>query len=115
MIMCCLLQYELLFKRVVTGFYFSFFFTQNCHMGKTFNVIIQFFFLDLAAMLLRHQLVRELCESIIPALMVSNQGKLCIGPDKDSLCTYDCIYFLTKQLKHVFWVLKRTVSLRRFF
>ena len=24
-------------------------------------------------------------------------------------------YFLTYQFKHVFWVLKRTVSLRRFF
>ena len=61
-------------------------------------------------MLPGHQLVRELCESITPALMVSNQGKLCIGPDKDSLCT-----FLTHQFKHAFWVLKRTVSLRGFF
>ena len=25
MIMCCLLQYELLFKRVITGFFFCFF------------------------------------------------------------------------------------------
>ena len=39
-------------------------------------------------MLPGHQLVRELCESIIPALMVSNQGKFCISPDKGSLCTY---------------------------
>ena len=38
-----------------------------------------------------------------------------IGPDKDSLCTKNCIYFLTHQFKHVFWVFKRTVSLRRFF
>ena len=33
-----------------------------------------------------------------------------IGPDKDSLC----IFFLSHQFKHVFWVLKRTVSLRGF-
>ena len=38
-----------------------------------------------------------------------------IGPDKDSLCSKNCNYFLTHQFKHVFWVLKRTVSLRRFF
>ena len=34
MIMCCLLQYELLFKRVITGFFFRFFFTKNCHIGE---------------------------------------------------------------------------------
>ena len=38
-----------------------------------------------------------------------------IGPDKDTLCTLNCIYFLTHQFEHVFCVLKRTVSLRRFF
>ena len=38
-----------------------------------------------------------------------------IGPDKDSLCTLNCVYFLTHQFKHVFWMLKRTVSLRRLF
>ena len=38
-----------------------------------------------------------------------------MGPDKDRLCTYNCVYFLTHQFKHVFWVLKQTVSLRRFF
>ena len=27
----------------------------------------------------------------------------------------NCDYFLTHKFKHVFWVLKRTVSLRRFF
>ena len=54
--------------------------------GEKFRCNNSIFFLDLAAMLPGHQLVRELCESIIPALMVSNQGKLCIGPDKDSLC-----------------------------
>ena len=38
----------------------------------------------------------------------------CIVPDKDSFCTLSCIYFLTHQFKHVFWVLKRSVSLTFF-
>ena len=38
-----------------------------------------------------------------------------IGPDKDSLCTSNCIYYLTRQFKHVSWVLKRIVLLKRFF
>ena len=37
-----------------------------------------------------------------------------IGPDKDHFCTLNCIYFLTHLFKHVFWVVKRTISLRRF-
>ena len=40
---------------------------------------------------------------------------VCIDPDKESLLAENCKYFLTHQFKHVFWVLKRTVSLRRFF
>ena len=42
-------------------------------------------------------------------------GEDAMGPDKDSLCTFNCIYFLTHQFKHVFWVLKGTISLRQFF
>ena len=38
-----------------------------------------------------------------------------IGLDKDGLCTYNCIYFLSQRLKHKLWVFKVTVSLRRFF
>ena len=41
-----------------------------------------------------------------------------LGPDMNSLCTlsiYICIYFLTHKFYHMFWVLKRTVSLRWFF
>ena len=38
-----------------------------------------------------------------------------IGPDKDSLCTYNCIYFLSQRLNHKFWVFEITASLRRFF
>ena len=38
-----------------------------------------------------------------------------VDPDKEILLALICNYFLTYQLKHVFWVLKRTVSLRRFF
>ena len=38
-----------------------------------------------------------------------------LGLDKQNFWTLNCNYFLTKQFKHVFWVLKRTVSLRRFF
>ena len=29
-----------------------------------------------------------------------------IGLDKDSLCTKNCIYFLTHQFKHMFWCSK---------
>ena len=38
-----------------------------------------------------------------------------IGPDKDRMSTLKCVNFPTLQFKHVFLVLKRTVSLRRFF
>ena len=48
-----------------------------------------------------------------------NQNLMClhnsIGPDKDILSVQNFNYFLTHLFKHVFWVLKRTVSLRRFF
>ena len=33
MIMCCLLQYELLFKRVITGFFFCFFYAPKGTLG----------------------------------------------------------------------------------
>ena len=38
-----------------------------------------------------------------------------IGPVKQNNLAYNCDYFLIHQLKHVFWVLKRTISSRRFF
>ena len=38
-----------------------------------------------------------------------------IGPVKQNLLAQNCYYILIYQFKHVFWVLKRTVSLRRFF
>ena len=38
-----------------------------------------------------------------------------IDPDKEILLAKSCKYVLTHQSKHVFWVLKRTVSSRRFF
>ena len=38
-----------------------------------------------------------------------------LGSDKKIFWTWDCNYFLIHQLNHVFWVLKRTVSMRRFF
>ena len=34
-----------------------------------------------------------------------------IGPDEQTLMRVKCDYFLSHQIKHVFWVLKRTVSL----
>ena len=37
-----------------------------------------------------------------------------IGSVKKKIA-YNCDYFLIDQFKHVFWVLKRTVSSRRFF
>ena len=37
------------------------------------------------------------------------------GIDKQSFWVLKCDYFLTDQLKYMFWVLKRTVSIRRFF
>ena len=38
-----------------------------------------------------------------------------IEPIKQKYLALKCDYFLIHRLKHVFWVLKRTVSLRRFF
>ena len=38
-----------------------------------------------------------------------------IGPVKQKFSAWNCNYFLIHQFKHVFWVFKRTVSLRRFF
>ena len=38
-----------------------------------------------------------------------------IGPVKQKNSVLICDYFLIHQFKQVFWVLKRTVSLRRFF
>ena len=38
-----------------------------------------------------------------------------IGPVKQKYFAKNCDYFLIHQFKHVFWVLKRTVSSRRFF
>ena len=37
------------------------------------------------------------------------------GLDKQNCSTYNCDYFLTNSFYHMFLVLKRTVSLRRFF
>ena len=34
-----------------------------------------------------------------------------IGPEKETLGEYNCNDILTHQFKHVFWVLKRTVSM----
>ena len=45
----------------------------------------------------------------------TGMGEYNKGPDKECLCTQNWIYFLTNQIKHVFRVLKRTVSLRQFF
>ena len=38
-----------------------------------------------------------------------------IDPDKEILLAKNRNFFLTHQFKHVIWVLKRTVSLRRLF
>ena len=38
-----------------------------------------------------------------------------IGPVKQKFRAENCDYFLIHKFKHSFWVLKRTVSLRRFF
>ena len=38
-----------------------------------------------------------------------------IGPIKQKFSAQSCSNFLTQQSKHMFWVLKRTVPLKRFF
>ena len=38
-----------------------------------------------------------------------------MGPEKQKFCTLNCEYFLICLFKHLFWVLKRTISLRWFF
>ena len=38
-----------------------------------------------------------------------------IGPVKQNFLVLNGDYCLIHQIKHVFWVLKRTVSMRRFF
>ena len=42
-------------------------------------------------------------------------SKSTTGLDKKNVSALNCRYFLTHQFKHMFWVLKRTVSLRRSF
>ena len=37
------------------------------------------------------------------------------GLDKETFSVYNCKYFLTHNFKHMFWMLKRTVSMRQFF
>ena len=56
-----------------------------------------------------------LTERLLMGRKESNKQNHVIGPYKDSWFTENCIYFLTHQFKHLFWVLKRTISLRRFF
>ena len=65
----------------------------------------------------------RLCR-LVCTLVVSKQGirlsldnleTTLIGPDKEFLFAWKSNYFLTHWFKLVFWVLKRTVSLRRFF
>ena len=46
---------------------------------------------------------------------VSRISDSSIGPDKDRMSILKCVYFPTLQFKHVCWMLKRTVSLRRLF
>ena len=48
-------------------------------------------------------------------VMVSHVNSTDIGPVNQIKFSVKCDYFLIHQFKHVFWVLKRTVSLRRFF
>ena len=38
-----------------------------------------------------------------------------MGLDKQNFSAQNCKYFLTHKFKHMFWVLKRTVSVRWFF
>ena len=38
-----------------------------------------------------------------------------IGPDKQFFLSIRSDYFLIGQVKHVLWILKRTLSLRQFF
>ena len=40
---------------------------------------------------------------------------VCIEPVKQNFTAKNCCYFLIHQFKHVFWVLKRTVPMGRFF
>ena len=43
------------------------------------------------------------------------EGLVNAGLDKQKISAYKCKYFLTHQFEHMLWVLKRTVSSRRFF
>ena len=45
----------------------------------------------------------------------NQESKVPTGLDKQKFSAKNCKYFLTHQFKHLFWVLKGTVSLRRFF
>ena len=47
--------------------------------------------------------------------MKHDDKKTRIDPDMEILLAKKCNFFLTHLFKYVFWVLKRTVSLRRFF
>ena len=77
---------------------------------------IPLFFWELEFFIWQYLLFMKLhCPSQSDQSSLYNMSQNIIGPDKDSLCPLNCINFLTHQFKHVFWVLKRTVSLRRFF
>ena len=55
--------------------------------------------------------------SLLPPWPVVHQLKVAEnnGVNKKNFLAQNCEYCLTHQIKHLFWVLKRTVSLRRFF
>ena len=50
-------------------------------------------------------------DSVNTVLYIKSSFKF-IGSDKHKDLALNCKYFLTHQFKHIFWVLKRTVSLR---
>ena len=64
-----------------------------------------------------HLLCSLVAMGLLSAIFVAFPGidSLDLGPVKQKASASNCLYFLIHQFKHMFWVLKSTVSLRRFF
>ena len=54
-------------------------------------------------------------EKLLVFFMKTKSFLISNGLDKPKFWSQNCEYLLTHQFKHLFWVLKRTISLRRFF
>ena len=92
---------------------------------RTFTVILRTFLAWNLLSFLQKIWSRELYQDSCKDYFTSHRSQLWCGiwlvrlfsmsPEKQTFCAYICEYFLMHQFKHVFCVLKRTISTRPFF